>query len=226
MDLERLPLQAVATTTVATTKPASEDPLKPPPLDLDDVNGNHWSSDDSDSEEEDSEKEESKDAKSPSLLGKRKRIQPVKYSTEFSAKKQKASPQKSPGTRVQTPKQRKAKSSSLSHSVPKRARGSRCGKCEGCLRSDCGKCVYCRDKPKYGGPGKKKQRCALRTCSDFERKGYLNQSHSLNSSASAKLEDLFYAEKAKVEDLFYAEKAKVSYMLCIYSTGQPKSVSS
>ena len=48
-----------------------------------------------------------------------------------------------------------------------RRRGRGCGTCIGCIRDDCGKCSYCLDKPKYGGPGRKKQRCALRICSQF-----------------------------------------------------------
>lgn len=50
-----------------------------------------------------------------------------------------------------------------------RKRGRGCGDCPGCLRDDCGKCTYCKDKPKFGGPGRKKQRCALRVCSNFVR---------------------------------------------------------
>lgn len=49
--------------------------------------------------------------------------------------------------------------------VKRRGRG--CGNCTGCLREDCGTCCYCLDKPKFGGPGKKKQRCALRVCANF-----------------------------------------------------------
>ena len=49
--------------------------------------------------------------------------------------------------------------------VKRRGRG--CGQCTGCLREDCGGCCYCLDKPKFGGPGKKKQRCALRVCANF-----------------------------------------------------------
>ena len=48
-----------------------------------------------------------------------------------------------------------------------RRRGRGCGHCPGCLRGDCGKCAYCKDKPKFGGPGRKKQRCVLRVCSNF-----------------------------------------------------------
>ena len=40
----------------------------------------------------------------------------------------------------------------------------RCGTCSGCTASDCGVCKYCRDKPKYGGPGRLKQSCEKRKC--------------------------------------------------------------
>ena len=34
------------------------------------------------------------------------------------------------------------------------AKTRRCGECEGCNREDCGKCVTCLDKPKFGGKSK------------------------------------------------------------------------
>lgn len=43
-------------------------------------------------------------------------------------------------------------------------RGKGCGECEPCNREDCGKCVHCLDKVKFGGPGKRKQKCTLRVC--------------------------------------------------------------
>ena len=46
-------------------------------------------------------------------------------------------------------------------------RRKRCGKCSACLRSDCGSCVFCKDKPKFGGAGKKKKCCALKRCQMF-----------------------------------------------------------
>ena len=39
---------------------------------------------------------------------------------------------------------------------PKRRR-QRCGGCDACLRSDCGACASCADKPAFGGRGLKKQ---------------------------------------------------------------------
>ena len=43
--------------------------------------------------------------------------------------------------------------------------------CEGCLSVDCGVCVYCKDKKKFGGPGKKKKGC-IRTCVGVCQKVY------------------------------------------------------
>jgi len=39
-----------------------------------------------------------------------------------------------------------------------------CGKCATCTAEDCGKCIYCLDRPKFGGPFIKKQRCIKRRC--------------------------------------------------------------
>ena len=47
-----------------------------------------------------------------------------------------------------------------------------CKQCPGCLKEDCGKCNYCRDKPKFGGPNTLKKKCAMRRC------------HSLKSDSS------------------------------------------
>ena len=38
------------------------------------------------------------------------------------------------------------------------AKTRRCGECEGCNREDCGKCVTCLDKPKFGGTSKIRKR--------------------------------------------------------------------
>lgn len=40
----------------------------------------------------------------------------------------------------------------------------RCGICMGCKADECQVCTMCLDKPKYGGPGKKKQCCIKRKC--------------------------------------------------------------
>ena len=46
----------------------------------------------------------------------------------------------------------------------KRLRSARCGVCAGCNSGDCGECKNCLDKPKFGGPGCRKQACMMRTC--------------------------------------------------------------
>ncbi|TSO05402.1 Histone-lysine N-methyltransferase 2B [Bagarius yarrelli] len=48
-------------------------------------------------------------------------------------------------------------------------RQRRCFNCKGCCREeDCGTCVFCLDKPKYGGPNKKRQSCIYRKCLKIE----------------------------------------------------------
>ncbi|XP_039459930.1 uncharacterized protein LOC120435088 isoform X1 [Oreochromis aureus] len=46
--------------------------------------------------------------------------------------------------------------------LKKRRRG--CRQCVACLRYDCGKCSFCLDKKKFGGPSVKRQRCMFRRC--------------------------------------------------------------
>uniref|UniRef100_A0A674HCX2 Methyl-CpG binding domain protein 1 n=1 Tax=Taeniopygia guttata TaxID=59729 RepID=A0A674HCX2_TAEGU len=47
-----------------------------------------------------------------------------------------------------------------------RSRASRrCGACTACRRlADCGRCDFCRDKPKFGGQNLKRQKCRWRQC--------------------------------------------------------------
>jgi len=47
----------------------------------------------------------------------------------------------------------------------------RCGACDGCKRADCGRCPNCKDKPKFGGAGVKKQACQYRGCLTPTRTG-------------------------------------------------------
>ena len=40
----------------------------------------------------------------------------------------------------------------------------RCGTCDGCQKPNCGKCTNCKDMPKFGGKGTKRQTCEARLC--------------------------------------------------------------
>ena len=40
----------------------------------------------------------------------------------------------------------------------------RCGACDGCQKPNCGKCSNCKDMPKFGGKGTKRQTCEERLC--------------------------------------------------------------
>lgn len=50
-----------------------------------------------------------------------------------------------------------------------RRRRTRCGQCENCQREDCGECKTCKDMKKFGGPGRMKQSCQLRACTDVSQ---------------------------------------------------------
>ncbi|XP_053857854.1 methyl-CpG-binding domain protein 1 isoform X3 [Vidua macroura] len=56
--------------------------------------------------------------------------------------------------------------SSARHRRGARSRASRrCGVCTACRRpADCGRCDFCRDKPKFGGQNLKRQKCRWRQC--------------------------------------------------------------
>jgi hypothetical protein len=41
-----------------------------------------------------------------------------------------------------------------------------CLKCPNCLADDCGKCINCLDRPKFGGPFIRKQRCLYKKCAN------------------------------------------------------------
>ena len=57
---------------------------------------------------------------------------------------------------------------SIAASKPKKeaatTRTTACKTCANCLRDDCGTCKNCVDKPKFGGPGTRKQPCIHRKC--------------------------------------------------------------
>lgn len=52
----------------------------------------------------------------------------------------------------------------------RRKSSRRCEQCLACQRTeDCGRCDFCKDMKKFGGPNKIRQKCRLRQCSNFSR---------------------------------------------------------
>ncbi|XP_041842744.1 uncharacterized protein kmt2bb isoform X2 [Melanotaenia boesemani] len=85
------------------------------------------------------------------------------------------SPSESDNPEVSDPKVTKAKKQS---NFAKRKglgpfgyRSRRCGVCKGCNHEeDCGKCINCLDKPKFGGPNTKRQCCVYKRCDQIEER--------------------------------------------------------
>ncbi len=164
----------IQTSLPATPQELSKAPQQPtntvsPPQTLGDLNlvlrTDSSSSDDSDSDEDDDTTptpmeiiSSNNSSNSSALPEKRRRSQPVKFEPGL------IGPKKHNVTR-HTPKSVPSK-----NYTPGKMRGTRCGRCDGCQKEDCGKCVFCKDKPKFGGPGKKKQRCKLRICTNFQHR--------------------------------------------------------
>ncbi|KAK5611023.1 hypothetical protein CRENBAI_023077 [Crenichthys baileyi] len=86
----------------------------------------------------------------------------------------------------------------LSQYLPGGVRSRRCGICKGCsIEGDCGECVNCLDKPKFGGPNTKKQCCIYRKCdrivkAKIGRTGKPLKIHSRQFSASGSSSDVNY----------------------------------
>ena len=72
------------------------------------------------------------------------------------------------GSKSITLKKVKARLPSTNGSATKSGAGKmrrvRCKECDGCLSTDCRKCIYCQDMIKYGGRGVMKQSCIKRKC--------------------------------------------------------------
>ncbi|XP_063150089.1 methyl-CpG-binding domain protein 1 isoform X10 [Candoia aspera] len=66
------------------------------------------------------------------------------------------------------PKHPVAKLNSVQSSKSRRSR--KCGECEACLlKTDCGRCDFCCDKPKFGGQNLKRQKCRWKQCLQFAK---------------------------------------------------------
>ncbi|XP_041091096.1 histone-lysine N-methyltransferase 2B-like [Polyodon spathula] len=66
-------------------------------------------------------------------------------------------------------------------------RNVRCGTCKGCLHQlDCGECVNCLDKPKFGGPNTKRQCCVFKKCDEIEERKQMRLGYRNNRSLPLK----------------------------------------
>ena len=80
----------------------------------------------------------------------------------------------------------------------------RCGECNACLRDDCGKCNMCKDKPKFGGPGRLKQVCEKKRCQHMR----LAPPASRKSMTNKNIKQQFkYAQLASKNDMPLTEKS-------------------
>merc|ERR1719242_1692389 len=61
-----------------------------------------------------------------------------------------------------------------------------CGECTGCLKNDdCGKCRYCKDKTKFGGQNRLRQKCLHRRCQlDTHRRRSQNNNNNNSQNNS------------------------------------------
>jgi len=69
----------------------------------------------------------------------------------------------------------------------KRKRAISCGRCEACCREDCGKCLNCLDKPKFGGQGIRKQSCLSRKCLNAAPNGAAHSNAAAASHSATKI---------------------------------------
>lgn len=74
----------------------------------------------------------------------------------------KSSISESSGQRVATPRSSPTVSNRPQGSFGRKGTG--CRQCANCLSDDCGKCNYCLDKPKFGGPNTLKKKCIQKKC--------------------------------------------------------------
>ena len=57
-----------------------------------------------------------------------------------------------------------------------------CYPCTLKISDDCKICIFCKDKPKYGGKNKLKQKCIQRTCTKKRKRGATSTSTSTSTS--------------------------------------------
>ena len=91
------------------------------------------------------------------IVGKRKRKETKPYAMEIMKEYH------SGGKRIKSATKNLVKVNT-SNIVARKRKNKSCGACKGCLREECEKCRNCKDKPKFGGENKIKQKCLERQC--------------------------------------------------------------
>ncbi|XP_031552294.1 CXXC-type zinc finger protein 1-like [Actinia tenebrosa] len=85
-----------------------------------------------------------------------------------------------------------------------------CGECESCLRTvDCGKCDFCKDMRKFGGPNRMRQKCRLRQCLKMSRIILRKTKGSKAEDSSEKREYIKHKERKEKRDVVKHQKKAV-----------------
>ncbi|KAK3612011.1 hypothetical protein CHS0354_021686 [Potamilus streckersoni] len=89
----------------------------------------------------------------------------------------------------------------------------RCGNCIACHRNeDCGRCDFCKDMRKYGGPNKIRQKCRLRQCVNYGLAGArirLTEKDSLSPAYPDEFDMESGLEHYYGEDSFFMDEENV-----------------
>ncbi|XP_052781695.1 CXXC-type zinc finger protein 1-like isoform X1 [Mya arenaria] len=88
----------------------------------------------------------------------------------------------------------------------------RCGECPACHRNeDCGRCDFCKDMKKFGGPNRIRQKCRLRQCSNFisvagmKTKGLITIKEGSDSVASPHVDTAQFSSPDRPEPIVRKE---------------------
>ena len=83
-----------------------------------------------------------------------------------------------------------------------------CDSCKPCITpnlADCGKCHFCKDKKKFGGPDKLRKKCIHRTCRNKSFKRNASASEAENAGSAEETHEVAY-EVPKSENNLHTEK--------------------
>jgi len=99
---------------------------------------------------------------------------------------------------------------------PRIRRRLKCGKCPGCKRSDCRKCRYCLDKPRFGGDNTLRQKCIKRRCQNAHKE---LRDITNNNARAEEAEEAVEAEEAEAAEEATSKQFSCSH--CDYKTSEP-----